>query len=486
MTDVLLSGARRPTADELFDLLLVDGRIESVGPSGSVDAPGAEVVPLQGRVVVPGLWDAHVHFLQQVNRRRRLDLSGTSSAAETLSIVAAQPMSDRPLVGYGFRDGLWPDAPSTAALDAVTGARPTVLISGDLHCAWMNTAACALLGTRTEADGMLREDVWMQALERLDALAPPEHADFAAAADAAAARGVVGVVDFENAPNVELWRERVEAGVRSLRVECSVWPDRLEQAIAAGRRTGDRLDPDGLLTMGRLKIIADGSLNTRTAWCFDPYPGLDPSSPHACGIETVAPSQVEQLVARAHAHGILPAVHAIGDRCNSEVLDVFERLGIPGTVEHAQLVAPADLARFGALRITASVQPEHAMDDRDVADRYWAGRTAGAFAYRSLLDAGAQLHLGSDAPVAPLDPWITLSAAVSRSRYGRAAWHPEQRLPRQEALAASVRTRIAPGEPADLVVLDTDPLTCDDEALRTMGVAATLISGRFTHDAGLR
>src|SRR5690606_9855823 len=116
----------------------------------------------------------------------------------------------------------------------------------------------------------------------------------------------------------------------------------------------------------------------------------------------------------------------------------------------------------------AGVQPEHAMDDRDVADHHWAGRTGRAFAFGSLHRAGAALRLGSDAPVAPLDPWISIAAATERSRGEREAWHPEQRIDLDVALAASARTRLAVGEPADIVITERDPYECDRDALRAM------------------
>src|SRR5690606_30427127 len=131
-------------------------------------------------------------------------------------------------------------------------------------------------------------------------------------------------------------------------------------------------------------------------------------------------------------------------------------------MEHAQLVRGEDLGRFATLGVAASVQPEHAMDDRDVADHYWAGRTGRAFALRSLLDAGAELLLGSDAPVSPLDPWITLNAAVTRSRDGREPWHPEQAITVEEGLAASAHTLIDVGQVADLIAVDRDPYEPDN------------------------
>ena len=153
-----------------------------------------------------------------------------------------------------------------------------------------------------------------------------------------------------------------------------------------------------------------------------------------------------------------------------------------GRIEHAQLLHDDDLARFAAAGIVASIQPEHAMDDRDVADRHWVGRTRRSFVLRSLLDAGARIVLGSDAPVAPLDPWVAMDAAVTRARDGREPWHPEQRVTNAEALAASTRTTVAVGQPADLVITELDPLTTTGDDLRRMPVAATLLGGRYTFD----
>ncbi|MEW2546714.1 amidohydrolase family protein [Streptomyces sp. NPDC047002] len=486
--DLVLRRARIPHSAGSWDLVLRDGRIADVVPAGGA-LPPAPTLDLEGRLVRPGLWDAHTHFDQWTVRRRRVDLAPATSAAhaaavmrDALAATAATGSGSGFLVGYGFRDALWPDAPSLAALDAVSADRPLVLVSGDLHCGWINSAAARRFGVRAPADGLLREDAWMDLLDVLDRDQRPGPDDHRAAADAAAARGVVGIVDFENADLLRHWPQRVADGVTALRVEAAVWPDRLDEAIARGLRTGDVLDPGGLVTMGRLKIIVDGSLNTRTALCWDPYPGLPADHPHPCGVQSVAPERVEELVARAYAAGIAPAVHAIGDRANTQVIDVFERLGVPGTVEHAQLVSAVDFARFGRLGLTASVQPEHAMDDRDVADTHWAGRTGRAFAFRSLLDSGAVLALGSDAPVAPLDPWVAVGAAVSRSRDGREPWHPDERITREAALAACARGRtgIRAGDAADLVVLDEDPLDVDAGALRTLPVAATLLGGRPT------
>jgi predicted amidohydrolase YtcJ len=267
-------------------------------------------------------------------------------------------------------------------------------------------------------------------------------------------------------------------------VRALVYPPGLEAAAARGIRTGAPIEgTDGLLTGGPYKLFTDGSLNTRTAWCDDPYPGL--TGPEAFGLPTYEGDALLAAARDGYAHGLVPTIHAIGDRATAVALDAFAALDIPanapdrGSIQHAQLVRDADLPRFARLGVRASVQPEQAMDDRDVADHYWEGRTGRAFAYRSLLDAGATLEFGSDAPVAPLDPWITMDAAVLRARDGREPWHPEQRVPVAAALSASQGgvDLLAVGGKADLAMTDADPLT---SPLREMPVYATMLAGEWT------
>jgi predicted amidohydrolase YtcJ len=479
--------ARFLGGDDLFDVLIDGEKVTGISPAGSPSRSDTEIIDLQGRFLTPGLWDEHVHFTQWTIQQSRLDLSGTNDADEVLTRVrgalhGAAYRSGSLLTGYGFRDGTWPIAPTLRALDDATGSVPVVLISGDLHCAWINSAAAALLGVQPDDSGIISEHVWFEVGQK--AVTPPAAQMFRDAAAAAASRGVVGIVDFEVTDNIAEWPERVASGVDSLRVEASVWPERLDAAIARGLRTGQPLEPRGLVTMGRLKVVVDGSLNTRTALCWDPYPGLDAHAEHGCGVASVSPDILRELLVRSHDGGIGAAVHAIGDRANSEVIDVFEQLGIAGVIEHAQLVRAEDFARFKRVGLVASVQPEHAMDDRDVADRHWAGRTGRAFAYGSLHEAGATLRFGSDAPVAPLDPWFAIAAATSRARDERTPWHPEQRVPLDVALASSMRgrSRLQVGDVADIAILDADPHTVDAAQLRDLPIAATLLGGRFTHN----
>ncbi|GAA3666490.1 amidohydrolase [Microbacterium marinilacus] len=475
----------RPYGGEPVDVVVRGGLIESVAPAGSAPSRG-DRIQLDGRWVGPGLWDAHVHFTQWAVTRRRIDLAGTTGAADAIATVrralaAGFPSIDGVVFGYGYRDGVWSEPTTLRALDDAFPETPVVLINGDLHSGWMSSLGAARLGVVPDATGVVREGEWTAALRRFEETTALPVDAYRDAAEGAARRGVVGIVDFEIAPNPEEWPERLAAGVDALRVEAAVWPDGLDDALARGLRTGMPLEDRGLVRMGPLKVVVDGSLNTRTAWCWDPYPGVEPAAPHACGVEAVSFAELRRLLERARAGGIAAAVHAIGDRANTRVLEVFESLGMPGTVEHAQLVRAVDFPRFARAGLVASVQPEHAMDDRDVAERHWAGRTGRAFAFGSLHAAGAELRLGSDAPVAPLDPWHAIASATARSRDARDAWHPEQRLPLQVALAASARTRVEPGAPGDLVVVERDPFSCGRDELRRMPVAATMRAGDFTH-----
>ena len=488
---LILTDARLVGSDgSPVDVLIESGEVSAIA-SGITPAPGVDVVDLGGRWLAPGLWDSHVHMDQWALARRRLDLSTARSAAHAASLVGEKlrddpPPSGQPLVGYGFFDALWADEPTRGVLDSVSGDVPVVLVSNDLHAAWLDSAALARYGYGGHPTGLLREQDAFDVSTRVSAI-PDELLDrwVAEASAAAAARGVVGIVDLEMSFSIDRWARRVADGDRSLRVSAGVYPADLDRVIERGLRTGDVVDgTGGLVTMGPFKIITDGSLNTRTAFCHDPYAGLE-GTPAARGLSAYDADELVDWLRRASSAGLVPAVHAIGDAANALALDALEAVGCGGSIEHAQLVDAHDVARFARLGIVASVQPEHAMDDRDVADRLWAGRTDRAFAFESLAAAGVTLRLGSDAPVAPLDPWVSMAAAVSRSRDGREAWHPEQRLVSSVALAASTRGRssVEAGSVADLVVTESDPLSAADVDLRAFDVAATLLGGRFTHVA---
>ena len=482
-----LTGVDRtdPFGDDAVDIHLADGLVVDIAPARALPRAGL-VLDADGGWVIPGLWDHHVHTVQWALAAQRVPLHAATSATHAAALMGeAAALPDGRRVGTGYRDALWPDDPSLDVLDAATGETPTYLINADVHSVWLNSAALRREGF-TSPDGVLREEPAFEISRRLNAV-DPDVADplvTRMAADAAA-RGVVGIVDLDMAWNEEAWARRLAAGFDALRVSFGIYPDFLDRAIAEGLQTGDavRGAHSDLVRVGALKVITDGSLGTRTAACSHPYPG----DPHDHGVLTVDLATLVDLMSRATAAGIGSAIHAIGDVANSHALDAFAATGAWGTIEHAQLVAHADVPRFARLGVGASVQPEHAVDDRDLTDTIWRDQTAQPYPLRSLADTGANLLFGSDAPVSALDPWAAMASAVFRTRDRRDAWQPQQRVPAATALSASTRggsavpARIEPGDVADLAICAHDPLRADAAQLRGMTVSATLLAGRATH-----
>ncbi|MGF2947917.1 amidohydrolase [Microbacterium alcoholitolerans] len=471
-----------PFGDDPVDLLIEQGRIGDIAPTGALRPQGI-VLDGEGCRAIPGLWDHHVHTVQWALNADRVQLGAARTATEAAALMAdAAPLADGRLIGAGMRDALWPDEPTLRALDDATGERPAYLINADVHSVWLNSAAFRREGFASTADGMLREEDAFEISRRLNT-ADDVTADAAVrrAGQRAAARGVTGIVDFDMAWNAAAWQRRTASGFDAHRVEFAFYAADLQRAMAEGLRSGEQLPgTDGLVHVGSLKLITDGSLGTRTAACSHAY-GDDPAN---FGVFTIEPDELRAFLTTATGAGIDVAVHAIGDRAVASALDAFTYTQAQGTIEHAQLVRHADLARFARLGAVASVQPEHAVDDRDLVGSLWQHQQAISHPVASLLNAGVPVRFGSDAPVAPLDPWLTIAAAVHRTGDERASWHPEERVPIETALRASSHrggTDLELGGVADLVLCGTDPLTADREQLIRMPVAATLLGGRVTH-----
>jgi predicted amidohydrolase YtcJ len=463
-------------------VVVEQGAVQNVGHA--LEKPlGIEEYDAGGRWLIPGLWDHHVHLAQWTASEQRLDLSGSESPEVVVARVREHLVEHPgPLVGVGHRLGTWTTDPTVAMLDAVASDVPVVLIAGDGHHAWLNSRALERLGLPAR-EGVVLENEWYEANTRIHQVAEPDlsPAAYRRTLDKAASLGITGIVDLERGQTPADWEPRHSP----IRVRVSTYADGLDAAIAAGLRTGDQLpgSPE-LITMGPLKIISDGSLNTRTAWCCEEY-----ADGSGAGAPNQTSAELAGLLDLAHRNGLEVATHAIGDLALHEALAAYDVTGAAGSIEHAQLVRRDAVSTMARLRLRASVQPAHLLDDRDVTEQLWPDRAERCFAFRWMLDAGVQLALGSDAPVSPLDPWLAIAAAVHRSADQRPPWHPEQALTPREALAASVdgRGSVHAGMSADLVLLDADPLAehpdtaAAGRALRAMPVALSVVGGETAY-----
>lgn len=494
---MLIREVRLGRGADVVDVRIRDGLIAQIGPG--LARAGDEVLAGGGAFMIPGLWDQHVHTGQLAQSHARLDTTGVVSLAELLERVRTELAArgddgGRALVGFGHRLLDLGAEPTVALLDAVTGAVPTVLIGGDAHHAWLNSAALAALALPPRR-GIIAEDEWFAVTSRLPELpgvAEDVQVGMTMLQEQALARGVVGLVDMEWGVPFEQWPRRETR----MRVRTAVYPDHIESAPGP---TGTVLDAAGLVTMGPLKVIADGALGSHSAYTREPY--SDGHGWQGRGVLSVPPPHLREALQRAKQLGLTAAVHAIGDAAAQVVLDAVEAVGISARIEHAQMLADEDVARMAALGVTASVQPAHLLDDRDVTEEIWPGRGGQAYRLRDLLSAGAPVVMGSDAPVVPLDPWLAMAAAVHRSADTRPGWYPAQQLQPGEVLAASTDgvQSLSAGGLGDVVLLEDwpfDPVPTgadglmDDAAareaaarLREVRVLVTVVAGRLAAQA---
>ena len=454
-------------------------------------------IDLGGRCVLPGFTDSHVHFPTWALSQGDVRLHDCASLAEALDRVRAAPPTGSWLRGQGWRDADWPDGPPTRqALDEIVNDRPAMLISKDYHALWLNSAAFALAGGDLEVEGgvvvrdesgeptgVLYEEAAWRFKARFVQVSAEEYVEaMRDGVRVAARRGVTALHDKDGwLGAIGLWQRLEQQGGLPLRVWQSTPAERVGDLRELGLRSGAG---SPLLRLGYLKTFMDGTLGSQTAWMSD-----------GSGVVITSSEELEQMVRDGAEAGWPVGVHAIGDAANRAALDALERSrdvwqprGLRHRIEHAQCLAPEDVARFAELGIAVSVQFTHAPSDEELAKRFWTDRLDGTYSFRSLLDSGALLANGSDAPVEELEPWAGVVAAVLDH------WRDDQRLTLEQALHAicvapawlshdeRVRGTLVPGRYADLVVLDRDPFACEPEELREVEVVATMLGGRWTYN----
>lgn len=504
-----------------------DGRILAAGADDDVLAlagSGTERIDLGGRLVLPGLCDAHIHLSHWALGRREVRLAHTRTRRAMLDSIHAAAVQQSPgawIVGQGWNESWWGDTefPTAGEIDAVTGPDcPAIFYRSDMHSAVVNTAALRLAGITAQTPnppggvidrdatgqptGFLRELAMDLVSQHVPAPTPDEHD--AALQDGIAALHQLGITavhaqrvkDGDDGPRewASLLRLRA-AGRLHLRVACNVAAHELPHLAGLGLRTGFG---DDYLRLGHVKVFTDGSLGSRTAWLLAPFVKLTSTDAENTGVCVTPPAQMAAEFRRAVELGFPISVHAIGDRANRVVLDIFEELAdggltppLPHRIEHVQIIDPADLPRLAQLGVTASVQPIHAIDDMDTADLFLGERAAHLYNFRTLLASGALLAFGSDAPVADPNPFVGLHAALVRQRVERlpaAPWYGEERITLAQAIEAytlsaaraagwdQVIGSIAPGKRADLIVLDRDLFAMPAAEIAAGALAETTVT----------
>jgi predicted amidohydrolase YtcJ len=486
-----------PSLPSVSSLWIADERIAGGVGVHETSLPSPETVDLGGRCVLPGFTDSHVHFPTWALSQNDVQLQGCASLAEALDRVRAKPRTGSWLRGQGWRDADWPDGPPTRqSLDAIEPERPAILISKDYHALWLNSAALSLGGGDLELEGgvvvrdesgeptgVLYEEAAWAFKGRFVQVPDDEYVEaMREGVRVAASRGVTALHDKDGwLGAIGLWQRLEQQGALPLRVWQSTPAERLGDLREIGLRSGAG---SPLLRLGYLKTFMDGTLGSQTAAMTD-----------GSGVVITTSEELEQIVREGAEAGWPVGVHAIGDAANKAALDAFERSreawqprGLRQRIEHAQCLAPEDVGRFAEFGIAVSVQFTHAPSDEQLAKRFWADRLDGTYSFRSLLESGALLANGSDAPVEQLEPWAGVVAAVLDH------WREDQRLTLEQALHAvcvapawlshdeRVRGTLVPGRYADLVVLDRDPFECEPEELREVQVVATMLGGRWTHN----
>ncbi|MBE3097253.1 MAG: amidohydrolase [Planctomycetes bacterium] len=529
--DLIITNARVWTVDPArprAEALAVQGdRIVFVGSAAEVEAlrgPQTMVIDARGRVIMPGFNDAHIHLLEGGMQLDNVDLKDAPSRAEFVRRIGERAKTTPAgewILGGNWDEQAWTPArlPAKELIDSVTPDTPVFVARYDLHAALANSVALKLAGvTATTPDvpggtivrdakgnptGLLK-DAAMSYVYRVIPDPTPERRLRALkrALDHMASLGVTSVQDMgPGSADIDLYMAQAQAGSLTTRIRIAPgltgW---VEQAKKGAARSLDM----PFLRTGAVKAFADGSLGSTTAYFFEAYT----DDPKAFGLLADEMQPIEGMRSRmvqADAAGQQLCIHAIGDRAISMTLDLFgDVVKANGPrdrrfrIEHSQHVAPKEFARYASLPVIASVEPYHAIDDGRWAEkRIGPERIKTTYAFRTFLDHKVRLAIGTDWPVAPLNPALALYAAVTRATLdgkNPGGWVPAQKITVEEAIEGytvgaayaefqeSVKGSISAGKLADIVILGADPFAIEPAALRNLAVDMTIVGGKVVFE----
>lgn len=521
--DTLVDNVDGVTIDEAgkvkrFTGLVFDeeGKVVAVLARGKARPQVDYRLDAKGKVMLPGMIDGHLHVMDIGFAALTLDLSDTNSLEEALAKIKAFAAENpgRPwILGRGWNQEKWGLGrfPTAAELDAVVSDRPVWLERADNHANWANTLAITTAGitakTPDPAGGRIIRDakgapagVFVDnAIQLMGKVVPPPRPEdrdlaFAKAQEVLLAKGVTAVADMgTKAADWTTFRRAGDEGRLMIRIMSYADSFETLELMAGPAPTGWLYDDR--LRMGGIKLFLDGALGSRGASLKAPY--ADEHSTR--GLPLLSPAQLRNMMSRAGMDNFQTAVHAIGDAANAEVLAAIAELSESykgdrrWRIEHAQIVDPVDLPKLGEHGVIASMQPLHQTSDRLMAEaRLGPDRLAGAYPWRSVVSIGGRLAFGSDAPVEPADPWAGMAAAISRtdaSGQPFGGWFPQQTVTREQALAGYTSGaayagfaegrfgRLIPGERADFLLVDRDPLMSAPDAIRETKIHEVWIGG---------
>lgn len=506
-----------------------DGRIAAVGSAEEIEGwigENTSVIDLAGRAAMPGFIEGHAHYMRLGASTLELDLSDATTWDEIVDLVASAVAEAEPgelITGHGWHQERWDPRPEPNvdglphhdALSAVSPENPVLLLHASAHATFANARAMEIAGVtaRTpdpaggeivrdgsgEPVGAFRETAAGLLAPAREGAATPEPRRVALLAQEEAFRH--GITSFQDAGSpfetVDLWKSMVDDGSLKIRLYGMLRAsrDELAQKLAHYRMVG--YGPDRL-TVRSIKVSIDGALGSHGAWLLEPYDDL----PSSTGLNTAPPEEVREKARLALEHDVQLNVHAIGDRGNRETLDIFEeayaeagRDDLRWRIEHAQHLHPDDIPRFGAMGVIASMQGVHATSDGPwVEPKLGRERTEeGAYVWRGLIDSGAVVMNGTDAPVEAVDPIASYYSTVSRRMADGARFTPDQRMSRAEALESytinaaygafeeGVKGSLTPGKLADIVVLSQNLLTVEEDLIPETRVEMTLVGGEVVY-----